>query len=543
MATFKRPVAREPIKKWPPPARATAEEWDEAEQRLEGLPPGPLAAAGGHAVEAQATRLADARLHPAQRQAVAGEIGRLQGNRHLQRVIVTTGRGDRATLGRGDATRGGREALAAPAGSPVVQLWEDPGALPDWSDAQLRAIQRQLRRMGFYRLRIDGIYGPGTQGALVEAFGGEEWRRLEPDAIESRLSTAEAPRGRRGEHRVRYGEMFKDGILDMTLGIGFDEAGHHLNTINRFREVLSARHFTDNRSAAERLYREAGRTLGPSAFGVFFVRENALTYTPPAGSPRPIHAVIRLLQSATGAEGGQASAAFREGMVQSDIAYYTGHGRYGSGPDFDRNMSYELLDAEGNVVQQVEDYDVLERILRGEGRRRGRSAWQQFLWRERHHRINVIGQNAGNVVLNPTNRHAHEFGSRLMYWNLRRTGGAGATTATGPGGELATAAGASPERRYRLLVFDGCRTRDYVTSIRRTPGFGEREADILATRRTVGWGDEVGTLAAFLDSILEQQSAEQIVRGIDAQQGPERRGGRRGGAYGGYGLGENPVVR
>jgi hypothetical protein len=206
-------------------------------------------------------------------------------------------------------------------------------------------------------------------------------------------------------------------------------------------------------------------------------------------------------------------------------------------------MTFELLDAEGNVTRQIEDYHVLERTLRQEGRRRGRSAWQQFRWRERRDRINVIGQNAGNVLINPRNRHAREFGARLMYWNLRRTGGAGAETATGREGGMATEAEAHPERRYRLMVFDGCRTQDYVRSIRRTPGFGARSADILATRRSVDWGDEVGTLAAFLDSVLQQQSAEQIVRGMDAQQSPSRPGGRPGGAYRGYGLGENPVVR
>ena len=497
----------------------------------------------GGTIQSQFDRLGDPQLQTAQRHALAFHIGRLGGNRALQRVAVAVNRNDGSNRARREATRAGSGAAVTTALQSALQLWSDPGALPEWSDSQLRAIQRQLRRLGLYRLRIDGVYGPGTQTGLVEAFGGEEWRRLEPDAIASRLSAAERPTGRRGEHRLRYGEMFKDGILDMMLGIGFDEAGHHEDTIERFQEVLSAHHFRDDRSAAVRIYRQAERTLGPSAFGTFFVRENALTYTPPAGSPRPVHAVVRLLHSTTGAEGGRASAAFREGMVHSDIAYYSGHGRYGSGPDFDRNMTFELLNAEGNVTQQIEDYRVLERTLREEGRRRGRSAWQQFLWRERRNRINVIGENAGNVLLNPTNQHSREFGSRLMYWNLRRHGGAGATPATGGEGELATEAEAHPERRYRLLVFDGCRTRDYVRSIRRTPGFGERSADILATRRSVAWGDEVATLAAFLESVLQQQSAEQIVRGIDAQQSPERRGGRRGGAYRGFGIGENPVVR
>ena len=58
-----------------------------AQQEAALAPDSPLLVAGGASTDAQAARLADPRLPPAQRQALAAGIAHLQGNRHLQRAI------------------------------------------------------------------------------------------------------------------------------------------------------------------------------------------------------------------------------------------------------------------------------------------------------------------------------------------------------------------------------------------------------------------------------------------------------------------------
>jgi hypothetical protein len=331
--------------------------------------------------------------------------------------------------------------------------------------------------------------------------------------------------------------MFKDGVLDMTIGVGFDEDGSNLWLLDEFKRALADRQFVDNAALAATLYKQAGRALPKGAFGEFFVRQNALTYKPPAGDARPIHAVVRLVSSPDGTQGKEAAAAFKEGMAQSDVAYYAGHGRYGSGPDFDRNFDkLELIDAQGNA-EQIPSYDDLERRLADEGKASGRGAWAQFLYRVSQKTINVVASNEGNVYLNPADQHSDEFGGRLIYWALNQQGSA-AKLATGKNGDLANAA---PDRKYRLLVFDGCRTQDYVTSIRNTPGNDKRATDMIVTQRVTYWSDDAKLLAAFLDSILGQQSAEQIVKGMDAPNttGPE--GGTP--AVKGSGFEDNPVIR
>ncbi|MCI0520653.1 MAG: peptidoglycan-binding protein, partial [Chloroflexi bacterium] len=356
-----------------------------------------------------------------------------------------------------------------------VQRWTQADVIkrvpnaPAWAgdEAVVRQVQRQLRRLGLYRLGIDGDYGRGTDAALVEAFGGDEFRALASAAALERLQTAQPPEGKRGEHALRYGEMFRDGLLDMTLGIGYDEALEQDPdaALNNYRAALAGRGFTEDAGAAAEVYRQAGRSLQGSIAGQYYVKRNALVYNPPASTPRPIHAVIRLVSNPRGDKGAEALQAFREGMANADVIFYAGHGRYGTGPDFDRNFgSFVLHDLDDHAVTQppILDYEVLERTLQQEVRRRrlGRSPWRQFLWRYEHGLVDVEFKNAGNLRINPRNLHAGEFGADLINWALNQSK---VKAETGPGSQLtgAGAAGANPEQRYRVAVFNGCRTRDY----------------------------------------------------------------------------------
>ena len=94
---------------------------------LTALPGGPLAAAGDGTMQAQAARLGDPRLQSVQRQALAGQIGRLQGNRHLQ--IAVTGLKQRERPAPYQPKNGNRRTteIDAPARSRTVQRAAVPG--------------------------------------------------------------------------------------------------------------------------------------------------------------------------------------------------------------------------------------------------------------------------------------------------------------------------------------------------------------------------------------------------------------------------------
>jgi hypothetical protein len=408
-----------------------------------------------------------------------------------------------------------------------------------WTSTQKKAIQRQLKRLGLYTGAIDGLIGPLSEIGLMEAFGSEAWRTLSGATCLARLTPLSPPRGTKGEHRLRWAELFRGGVLDVTLGVGFDEGNSHLPLLSELRAGLLARglRLDPGRTRAAQLYAAASRSLPADAFGEFYVRDRAISFTPPAGSPIDVHLVVRLLCSSDGTAGGRAAAAFTDGLLNSDIAYYSGHARYGSGPDFDRNMSFELLDTNGALERIIADYDDLEVFLASEGSPSGRSAWEQFLHRVDAHRIRVIGYNAGNLFINPTNRHTGEFGGKLMYWNLARSGSQGAPVVTGTNGALAS----RPETRgYNLWVFDGCRTQDYTSSIRATPRLDARRTDLMVTRRVLYWSDNGRTFTAFLDGILGLGTAEQIMRAMDAQNLTGSDGGTP--AMRGDGFTENPFI-
>jgi hypothetical protein len=385
-----------------------------------------------------------------------------------------------------------------------------------WSRDEIRAVQRQLQRLRLYDLLIDGKRGRFTEQGLMEAFGSEEWRQLDAATVTARLTAATRPSGGAGR-TLRYAELFRDGVFDVTFGMGYKEASIPEEEFNERSQtavlegevvrLLEERGFTEDADLAARLLSDAGRAVDDPGYGRWFVKENATTYSPPAGTPRSIHAVVRTLRNTERGAGGRARAAFTEAMTRGDAAFYTGHGRYGTGPDFDRNfLQFRIYDPPGQPpVQTIDDYDVLEGVLRQHG-----NPWTVFRQWVADGRLEVDFANAGNLRLVATTPHRSEFGGALMQWALEQQQG-GSAPATGAGGELATAAAASG-RRYRLLAFAGCRTQDYERSLRATPGFGLRDADVLETTRTVYAGYGACVFASFVDSVLGQVTAQRLTQ-------------------------------
>ena len=332
-----------------------------------------------------------------------------------------------------------------------------------WTKDEVRPIQKELRRMRLYNLGIDGVLGKISDQGLVEAFGGDEWRTMDSAGVLERLKAAERPKpkGAKGGD-FRYGELFKDGLLDLTFGYGFMEelsADEWVAYAKEMEDALVARGYVEDAKKAAELYAAAGRKT--SAFGRFFVKPDALQYDPPAGDPRPIHSIVRFIMNPGGDKGAEAKEAFEAGMAQGDVTYYSGHGRYGTGPDFDPNFGkIELLDAEGNVELEPENYKVLRQVLSDES---GGNPWTRFKWREKRGRIRIDLKNAGNLRMNAKSPHMDEFGGKLIQWALDQNGGV--DVATGKEGSMAGADGRQPRPQVprdglRRLQHPRLRARD-----------------------------------------------------------------------------------
>lgn len=475
----------------------------------------------------------------------AGGIGQIRGLVGVVLVLVTIAGlvvEGKSASGLPGVNAGGDDRSPGAVQKVEVQLpaHVDNIVRPAWAKDEISKIQTELARLSLYRTIIDGNLGDRTDAGLVEAFGDNTWRTTTAADVLARVKPARPLAGNRGEHALRYGEMFADGLLDITLGLGFDESDAHKFVLAAIEKALGARSFVVNNALGIQLYKAAGRALPANPSGTFWVRPTALTYQPPAGAARQIYVVVRFVSSPDGKNGAEAASAFKEGMVESDVTFYGGHARYGSGPDFDRNFTIELLDGNGALELFFDDYEKLEKQLILEGKPHGRGAWAQFEWRLGTNRIVVHGDNQGNVRLTKNNAHPGEFGAQLMYWNLNQTG-TGVAPVTGKGGELDKQTKAHPERKYRASAFDGCRASDYESSLRATPGMDKFSTDTFASTISLYWDNIAATMVAFVDSILGMRSAEAIAKAMDEVQTTTKMAGK--GTIKAYGTDDNPVYQ
>ncbi len=112
---------------------------EQTEERVNvaGLPGGLIGLADDTSIQAQAARLGDIRFQTAQRQALAAQIGRVQGNQHLQRVMTQIKQEER-TVEKLLPSHGLRDPLASSGSSDPLSGHElrDPLTMPASSPIQ-----------------------------------------------------------------------------------------------------------------------------------------------------------------------------------------------------------------------------------------------------------------------------------------------------------------------------------------------------------------------------------------------------------------------
>ena len=91
-----------------------------------------------------------------------------------------------------------------------------------WTETEIKAIQRELKRLGLYNYTIDGDRGPKTNAGLTAAFDSDAWQSMGATEAHEKLKGAKRPDDPGGT-RLNYGELFKDGVLDVTFGVGYFE--------------------------------------------------------------------------------------------------------------------------------------------------------------------------------------------------------------------------------------------------------------------------------------------------------------------------------
>lgn len=174
----------------------------------------------------------------------------------------------------------------------------------------VRDMQSQLLRAGYTlpRYGADGDFGRETAAAVrrfQKAKGLPETGAFDLASFTA-LENTPSP-------SPDYDALFKDGVLRAVVAIGYDEVGSHHAEQTKLREELAFRGYTpvtDHQRAQ----------FGLDAEGEY------VTHELPRG---PV--IVELITADTD----HAKERFANAMRRDEFVLYGGHGRYGSGPDFD----------------------------------------------------------------------------------------------------------------------------------------------------------------------------------------------------------------
>ena len=352
-------------------------------------------------------------------------------------------------------------------------------------------VQRALVDLGFDLplFRVDGRFGGETTEAIRqfrERWVGISGDQLDADAMRKLDEVAPAA-GARTEHLADYGRLFEDDRLTITVALGHTEemVAHRLPD-DSARETDTPVH----ELAAER-FREwlegQGFSLELMGFGPneYWTKQQSFTFTNTEGETetKAITVWLNLITPGAGA-----AAEFGTGLSESEITIYSGHARYGSGPDFDDKHS------------PAENFRIgIDAAMRAAGR-------QTNVETARSHGVAVPDE----VAL-----------------------------------EQLTSGGSFDRSRYRLWFMQACTSMAYLDEVRSLAG-GAENLDFVGSRAPTMFtrdADRVGIpeVQTFLEGILAMESIESIVDNMDADQ-REKYGDRmpRRGVFATEGIGDNP---
>ncbi|MCO4762329.1 MAG: peptidoglycan-binding protein [Myxococcales bacterium] len=415
--------------------------------------------------------------------------------------------------------------IAIPSGVSNLNLREFAGALdPVLAGASVApnsarqthvyGLQRALSALGYPTNGIDGKYGGGTKGAVEKLQ--KEKNLLGPgEAVGTTYARTlayldlNAPMHAQvlSKTKINYDKLYADKLVEFGLFVGYDEGigGHWYQDVRYAHDELGALGFTEDKDAAAAAYSEAGRAL-PDGPGEFWVHES---YTEHLGNN--IKAVFRLVHSDMGPD---VADEYRESLMQGEVTMYSGHGRYGSGPDFDRNYTI-TVEGERMSYDEAKHY-----VAKKTGKPHPSNAEKAAMLKKLSAQglVKVEGENSGNVVMNDTDVQ-NTFGSAVMYLALQNSSGTGENKNKRLTADYAQEA----DDNYKVWMFDGCSTKNYMGSIRR-----DVSKDQVAVMGT-GTSITMCTSMELVRGMMTQATGAQIAKNMSASHNERHADGARGG--------------
>jgi peptidoglycan hydrolase-like protein with peptidoglycan-binding domain len=366
-------------------------------------------------------------------------------------------------------TGGGGKTLSNPlfAGDAVLQdVLDGKSTISSGTSQHVYKVQLALMNLG-YALPIygaDSDFGKETTIALTQF---QNDNGLSPtgvlDADTMDALDRKAPQTALTKY-PEYAQLLGDGLLDFTVGVGYDEGGGfdiemeppagQNDTHGAIIPALKTRGFEEKTDKdAEKVYAKAGMTMPASTGGRYFIKAAALTY-----KGKDIDVIVRLVSY----KDPDARNAFLEAMQKSDVSIYTGHGRYGSGPDFDEKSKGD-----------------------------------------------------GNIFINPE-QTVRDSGTAHMYDELKKQKVKEALPGT------------AFDQKYKIWFFDGCNTKHYMRPIRTRAKVDTRKTDVFGWGQEIGIDTTGEDVVSFIDGLIAMQSAQQLIDNLNKINGIDRSKPERG---------------
>lgn len=192
----------------------------------------------------------------------------------------------------------------------------------------VKAAQEKLLKAGYElpKFGADGDFG-SEMTAAVKQFQSESKLPMTGDLDAITMDKLNHAPATKNVQFPEYDKMFKDGVLQTTLGVGFDEDGNDVGLRRDLLDGLHERgfHKLDVKGQTDDQLRKQG-------FDPTTIDREATYYTKPfQHDGKTVQSLIKLVDRDTP----DAKNKFGAGMKSDDLILYTGHGRRGSGPDFD----------------------------------------------------------------------------------------------------------------------------------------------------------------------------------------------------------------
>ena len=243
------------------------------------------------------------------------------------------------------------------------QLTLGPGS----KGTHITKVQKALVSMGYPMPKggADGAYGGETVAAVrrlqFEADIRPVTGKVDKKTLKA-MDTLAPPEGKKLDLNIEYDKLFKDGRVDVTIALGFDEDGVHNDTALNTRYLLNDGGFEQFKP--EELSTEEREKLGvgkdrylPGAH--YFKKEVD------GNNDEKAQVVIRMLTPDSYPDAKDVAAGFRKALAQDEVVIYAGHARYGTGPDFDHIDSGDgnfVVDRKGNRTGSLPPKHMLDHL-------------------------------------------------------------------------------------------------------------------------------------------------------------------------------------